>query len=181
MMVDPSAHPQHMNGLEHFVYVWSGCGNHSRLVWGLNHSTLASFEAQVVQSSKSSDSLNSAVTSMVVVAWWWTHLLIHSIWMVSYILHMYGVDMGTIPCGSGAQRSTIAHAHWHHWKKEHSQLPKLCGNKYGGSDVMVDPSAHSQHMTGFKHFVYVWCGCGNHSMWLWGLNHYTLTSFIHFP
>ncbi len=26
MMVDPS--PQHMNGLKHLVYVWSGYGNH---------------------------------------------------------------------------------------------------------------------------------------------------------
>ena len=29
VMVDPSPHPQHMNGLKHLVYVCSGCGNHS--------------------------------------------------------------------------------------------------------------------------------------------------------
>ncbi len=27
MMVDPSAHPQHMNLLKLLVYVWSGCGD----------------------------------------------------------------------------------------------------------------------------------------------------------
>jgi hypothetical protein len=25
-LVDPSAHPQHMNDLKHILYVWSGCG-----------------------------------------------------------------------------------------------------------------------------------------------------------
>jgi hypothetical protein len=40
MMVDPSTHPQHMNGLKHLVYVYGGCGNHSIWVWGLNQSTV---------------------------------------------------------------------------------------------------------------------------------------------
>ncbi len=26
-MMDPNVHPQHMNGLKHFVYVWRVCGN----------------------------------------------------------------------------------------------------------------------------------------------------------
>ncbi len=29
VMVDPSALPQHMNGIKLLVYVWSGCSNHS--------------------------------------------------------------------------------------------------------------------------------------------------------
>ena len=51
-------------------------------------------------------------------------------------------------------------------------------DKYGGSGVMVDPSAHPQHMNGLKRFVNVWSGCGNHSMWVWSLNYCTLTSFV---
>jgi hypothetical protein len=49
MMVDQSAHPQpqHMNDLKYLVYVWSGCGNHSMWVLGLNQSTLASFVASL--------------------------------------------------------------------------------------------------------------------------------------
>jgi hypothetical protein len=35
MMVDRFAHPQHINGLKHLVYVWSECGNQSRWVLGL--------------------------------------------------------------------------------------------------------------------------------------------------
>ena len=40
MIVDPSAHPQHMNGLKHLVGVHGRCGNNSMWVWGLNQSTL---------------------------------------------------------------------------------------------------------------------------------------------
>jgi hypothetical protein len=53
--------------------------------------------------------------------------------------------------------------------QEISQLPKFWADKYGSSGVMVDPSAHPHHMNGLKHLVYVWSGCGNHSMWVLGL------------
>ena len=43
--VDPSAHPQHMNGIKHLLYVWSGCENHIMWVWSLNQCTLTSFVA----------------------------------------------------------------------------------------------------------------------------------------
>ncbi len=62
--------------------------------------------------------------------------------------------------------------------QETSQLPKFGAYKYGGSGVMVDPSPHPQHMNGLKHLVYVWSGCGSHSMWVFGLNRCTLTSFV---
>ena len=56
--------------------------------------------------------------------------------------------------------------------------PKLCLNKYGGSGMKVDPSANPLRINGLKHIVHVWSGCGNHSMWVWGLNQCTLTSFV---
>ena len=34
---DPYAHPQHIKVLKHFVYIWHGCGMHSKWVWSLNH------------------------------------------------------------------------------------------------------------------------------------------------
>ena len=47
MVVDPSDHPQHMNNLKHLVYVWSGWGNYSKLILGLNQCTMTSFVAQL--------------------------------------------------------------------------------------------------------------------------------------
>ncbi len=40
--------------------------------------------------------------------------------------------------------------------QEISQLPKFCGNKYGGSGMMLDPSPHPKHMNGLKHLVLVY-------------------------
>jgi hypothetical protein len=57
------------------------------------------------------------------------------------------------------------------------EISKLCTNKHGGSGVMVDPSAHPLHINGLKHNIYALSGCGNHSMWVWGLNQCTSTSF----
>ena len=37
--------------------------------------------------------------------------------------------------------------------QEIGQRPKLCTNKSDGSGMMVDPSAHPQHMNGIKHLV----------------------------
>jgi hypothetical protein len=36
-----------------------------------------------------------------------------------------------------------------------SQLPKVWAKNYVGSDIVVDPSAHPQHMNDLKHLVYV--------------------------
>ncbi len=110
VMVDPSALPQHRNGLKLLLYVWSGCRNHLMWVWGLNHCTLTSCVASLWH-RKSANSLNSVATSMVVVAWWWTNLPIHShsIWMISNTLYMYEVDVGTIPCGFWASTNPPLH------------------------------------------------------------------------
>ena len=108
MMVAPSAHPHHSNGLKCIVYVWSGSGQQSMLVWGLIQSTLD---------------------------------IIHTPTVIQEII----------------------------------QLPRFCTNKkYGGSGMMVDTSAHPQHMNILKLLVHVWSGCGNHSVCVWGLNQSTL-------
>ena len=89
VMVDPSALPQHMNSLKHLVYVWSGCGNHSMWVWGLNNPPL------------------------------------HHLWPLSVTCEIIQL------------------------------LPNFCANKCGSSSMIVDPSAHPQHMNGLKHLVYI--------------------------
>jgi hypothetical protein len=37
--------------------------------------------------------------------------------------------------------------------KENSQFPDFRANKYVDSGMMVDPSAHPQHMNNLKHIV----------------------------
>jgi hypothetical protein len=41
-MIDTPAHLQHMNVVNDFVYILSGCGKHSMLVWGFNQCTMVS-------------------------------------------------------------------------------------------------------------------------------------------
>jgi hypothetical protein len=90
---------------------------------------------------------------------------------------MFGVDMEIIPCGFGA--STTA-------QKLHSAPSsdpgfyltfQIWANKSGGNGMMTVPYPHTQHMKVAKHLVYVWGGYGNHSMWVWSLNHCTEASF----
>ena len=93
-------------------------------------------------------------------------------------LYMYGVDVETFHVGLGPQLIHPCIICSLAVTQEISQLPKFWADKYGGSGMMVDPSAHPQHMNGLKHLVYVWSGCGNYSRWVRGLNHCTLTSFV---
>jgi hypothetical protein len=41
-MIDTPAHLQHMNVVNDFVYILSGCGKHSMLVWGFNQCAMVS-------------------------------------------------------------------------------------------------------------------------------------------
>jgi hypothetical protein len=99
-MVDPSPHPQNMNVLKHHGYVWSGCGNHSMRIGNLNHCSMTSYVAQVWP-------VNFAISTklrwmiMVEEAWWWIHLPIHSIWMLSNTLNMFGVELIQLHVGLG--------------------------------------------------------------------------------
>jgi hypothetical protein len=47
IMIDTPAHLQHMNVVNDFVYILSGCGKHSMLVWGMNQCSMVSFLIQV--------------------------------------------------------------------------------------------------------------------------------------
>ena len=49
--------------------------------------------------------------------------------------------------------------------QEFGQLTKLDTDKYSRSGVMmVDPSAHQQHVNVLKHLTHFWSGGENHSM-----------------
>ena len=41
---------------------------------------------------------------------------------------------------------------------------QIWANKFGSNGMMTDPYSHPQHMKVVNHFVYIWSGCGRHSM-----------------
>ncbi len=47
MMMDITAHPQHIYVVKDFVYVLSGVEKNCKLVWGLNQCTIVSFLTKV--------------------------------------------------------------------------------------------------------------------------------------
>ena len=48
---DPYAHPQHIKVLKRCVYMWHGCGIHSKWVWSLNHDNTTSLDSALPQFS----------------------------------------------------------------------------------------------------------------------------------
>ena len=101
MMMDPDAHPYHMNIIHHLPYGWSGCGNHSMWVWGLNQGRMASFGTQCSDPGFQPTSQIRAVmcggNGMMTDPY---ALPLHM--SVVITLHMFVADTRTIPCGFGA-------------------------------------------------------------------------------
>ena len=54
---------------------------------------------------------------------------------------------------------------------------QIRSRKCGGNSMMGAPYPHPQHIMFVNHLVYVWSGCGNHSMWDESLNHCMMVSF----
>ena len=50
-------------------------------------------------------------------------------------------------------------------------------HKSVGNSMMGAPYPHPHHLIFAKYLVYVWNGCGNHSMWVKSLNHCMMVSF----
>ena len=89
--------------------------------------------------------------------------------IVNHLLYMYGVDVGTIPCGCGA--STRASFAVPQWIRISALTSQILFNKCGSNGMMTDPYPSPHHMKIVNHLVYVWSGCGNHYfMWVWSLN-----------
>ena len=64
------------------------------------------------------------------------------------------------------------------WFQPSEPTSQIWFDMCGGNDcMMTDPCPHPLHVTIVNHLVYVWSGCGNHSMWVWSLNHCTRASF----
>ena len=55
--------------------------------------------------------------------------------------------------------------------QDFTRLPKSGLMKGGRNGMMMDPYPYPQHMKVVKYLSYVWTGCGNHSMWVWSVNH----------
>ncbi len=54
---------------------------------------------------------------------------------------------------------------------------KICASRCCEYGMMMDYSAHPQHMYVLNHLEYVWRRCENHLMWVWSFNHCNMTLF----
>ena len=115
---------------------------------------------------------------MVEEAWWWIHLPIHRIWMLSNTLDMFGVDVGIIPCGSGASINAV----WHHLKPwcDPWILPSQLNwdewswwKRHDGGSISPSP-AYECSQTHWTCLEWSW----NNFMWVWGLNQCSMTSYV---
>ena len=73
------------------------------------------------------------------------HLTLYSIWMLSNTLYMFGVDVGTIPCRSGASTN----APWHHpriWPTPEFRNKQIWWKGHGGGGSIAYP----QHVHALK-------------------------------
>jgi len=80
---------------------------------------------------------------------------------------MFGVDVGSIPCGFGASTTTQGLHLVESSALGFQPTSQILTDKCGGNGMMMDPYPHPQHMK-----VH-----GKHSMWVWSLNHCTRASF----
>jgi hypothetical protein len=176
MMTVPYPHPQHVKVGKHLVYVWGGYGNHSMWVWSLNHCTKASFSTKqspgiladvpnlgqqvwLYQHDDGSISTSTAYevcqTSCICLGWIW--ILFH----VGFGASITDLRLHLVPSSDPGFCLTF----------------QIWANKYGYISMMMDPYPHPQHMKVAKHLVHIWTRCGNHSTWVWSLNHCTKASF----
>ena len=88
VVMDPYAHPLHMNVVKHLVYVWPGCVIHSGWVWSLIACVMVWIVAKLW--SRICADLSK----------WWIHMPIHCIWVLSNTLYMYDMDVWSTLGGS---------------------------------------------------------------------------------
>ena len=100
--------------------------------------------------------------------------------VVNDLVYVWSRCLGSIPCGFWASTTApwdhlCAHRQWHR-----SQLTsQIWANKFVGNCMMTDPYPQEQNTKVVYDLVYVWSGCGSHSMWVLSLNHCAMASFVH--
>jgi hypothetical protein len=87
--------------LKHCVYIWHGCGMHSKRVWSLNHDITTSLGLGL-----SSIFLNST-PGLDVTVYGYTHMPIHSISWCWNTVYTYDMDVGNNLCGFVASTMTL--------------------------------------------------------------------------
>jgi hypothetical protein len=163
-----------MNVLKHLGYVLRGHDTHSMWVWGLNQCTMTSFVARVTQESRQLPKFETnkyGGCGMMVdpsahqwhiicfkrLGYVWCRCENHSMWVWDH--------------NQCTMTSFVAKV----WPERIP--PQLCNLDEQIWWMWHDQCSHPYHMNVPKYLVYVWIGCKNHSIWVWGLNQCTMTSF----
>jgi hypothetical protein len=163
--VHPYAYPQHIKVLKHFLYIWHGCGMHSKRVWSLNHDITTSRGlglSSIVLTSTPALHRSSSVRVHPYAYPRHIKVLKHFL----YIWH---------GCGMHSKRV---------WSLNHdittsrglglsSIVLKSTPDLHRCNSVRVHPYAYAypQHIKVLKHFLYIWHGCGMQYVQVCSLNH----------
>ena len=67
---------------------------------------------------------------------------------------MYVLDVGIIPCGSGAPTTALRHHLHSKGELETQRKFKIIANKSCGNGMMMDPSIDPQNMNDLNYFLY---------------------------
>jgi hypothetical protein len=148
--------------LEHFVYIWHGCGMHSKRVWSLNHDITTSLGLGLSSIFlKTTPALHRRNSVRVHPYAYPQHIKVlkHCV----YIWHGCGMHSKRVWSLNHDITTSLSWAQLN--------FPKLTPDLDRRNSVRVHPYAHPRHIKVLKHCVYIWHGCGMQSVQVWSINH----------
>jgi len=168
------AYPYHMNDGKHLIYVQHECGNHSVLVWSLNHSIMAWFllyrnlDPQVVSRLYKTYADECDSSSVMIDP----NSYLHHIKDGKHSINVWHV------CGNHFVLVWSLNHHITTWflSQKHRIKADFPFHNLRLRKIMwrwqydLDQHAYPHHMNNCKHLIYVWYGCGNYSVLIWSLN-----------
>jgi hypothetical protein len=166
--VHPYAHPQHIKVLKHCVYIWHGCGMHSKRVCSLNHDITTSLGLGLSSIFlKSTPALHRCNSVRVHPYAYPQHIKVlkHCV----YIWHGCGKQSVRV-CSLNHDITTSLGLGLSSIFLKSTPALHRCNS------VRVHPYAHPRHIKVLKHCVYIWHGCGKQSVRVCSLNHDITTS-----
>jgi hypothetical protein len=171
----PCAHPQHMNVLKHFIYLYIGCWMQSAGLCSLNHDTTTSIGSTLPQLYKNKFPTSAhphGYNSLSKVA----PIRLSTAYQGAKTLHIHPIWMWDAVSGGPQPQPWFHNIIWFNLTTPFFQkiTPPHLHRCYS---VRVHPYAHPQIMKVLKHFIYLQYGCGMQFGTSCSLNHDTITSF----